>query len=153
MINVETSKEELLQEAREYLIQQNTGFLASNGSKGLRVSPVSIFTNNDLEIFMHCHGGDKLVNISENSEVCLLVIEEKWSLEPGLYEGVQIFGEAKELSVGTDQYQQAEEWCTFTHEMNMTLIELKPKKMVVVNYIDGKKNKRALALDSKENEQ
>ena len=43
MVTMETVDKKLLQEANEFLTTQNTGFLATNGSAGLRVSPVSIF--------------------------------------------------------------------------------------------------------------
>lgn len=146
MVTMDTDREEVLQEALEYLKHQNTGFLATHGKAGLRVSPVSIFLNNEMSVFLHCFGGEKLINISENPEACLLVIEDKWSLDPGFYEGVQVFGEVKEIKSDSDLYERAEEWCPYTHQNKMTLLELLPQKLNVVDYPDGEKRKRFLEL-------
>jgi len=150
VVNLEVTNEEILKEATEYLVSQNTGFLATSGSAGLRVSPVTIFLNDETNIFMHCYGGDKMTNLRENSEACLLVIEENLALEPGLYQGVQVFGEAKEIPQESETYQKAEIWCPYTHKNQMTMLEFRPKSMVVVDYPEGEKRKRSLELELKE---
>lgn len=143
---VDLFQSELLMEAKDYLSHQNTAYLATTGSAGLRVSPVTIFLNDEMGIFLHCFGGDKLINIRENPEVCLLVVDDKWTLDPGLYEGVQVFGTVTEIMPDTNEYEAIEIWCPYEHSPEMTLIELTPKKMVIVDYIDDQKRKRALEL-------
>ncbi len=147
MVSLDLTREELLKEARDYLEQQTTGFLASNGTAGLRVSPVTIFIDSGLGIFMHCFGGDKLNNLRENPKVCLLVIEEKWSLEPGIFEGVQFFGRAYEISPDSDKYLEAEKWCPYTHNATMTLLELYLNKIVLVDYVGENKSKRKRTIE------
>ncbi|HOL14481.1 MAG TPA: pyridoxamine 5'-phosphate oxidase family protein, partial [Bacillota bacterium] len=119
---METVDKKLLQEANEFLTTQNTGFLATNGSAGLRVSPVSIFMGDELKVYIHCFGGDKMTNLSENPEACLLVIEGKDTFDAGIYQGVQVFGRAREIAKGTDDHHKAEIWCPYTHDEDLTLL-------------------------------
>ena len=148
MVTMETVDKKLLQEANEFLTTQNTGFLATNGSAGLRVSPVSIFMGDELKLYIHCFGGDKMTNLSENPEACLLVIEGKDTFDAGIYQGVQVFGRAREIAKGTDDHHKAEIWCPYTHDEDLTLLEFTPNYMVVVDYPDGKKRKRRLELEN-----
>lgn len=147
MVSIDLSREELLKEARDYLTQQTAGFLASTGSAGLRVSPVSIFIDSEMGIYLHCFGGDKLINLRENPEACLLVIEEKWTLDPGIFAGVQLFGKAYEISPFSDKYLEAEKWCPYTHKADMTLLELSLDKIVLVDYVGENKSKRKRSIE------
>ena len=136
MVTMETVDKKLLQEANEFLTTQNTGFLATNGSAGLRVSPVSIFMGDELKVYIHCFGGDKMTNLSENPEACLLVIEGKDTFDAGIYQECRS-SDVPARSPKHRRSPQAEIWCLYTHDEDL-LAGVYPKLQVVVDYPDGK---------------
>lgn len=117
------AREELEQAILSFAQDRDTGALGTAGPAGLRVSPVKYFLNDNFHIYIPSLGGSKFQNLEVNGEVCLLVATP---FEDDFHQikGVQFFGTAEVLAIGSEEYALAEKTCPWPLSAQTRLIQI-----------------------------